>query len=76
VAGLQARGYTWDKWDVVGVNQYKDQKTYADLYKQSIERKEHCSAFIATGDATIDGQIVIGHNTWYPYNEDFTYYRT
>lgn len=27
-------------------------------------QKTHCSAFIATGDATADRDIVIGHNTW------------
>jgi hypothetical protein len=30
-----------------------------------------CSAFIASGDATADGDIVMGHNTWWLYNEDF-----
>ena len=27
-------------------------------------RKSHCSAFIATGDATADGRIVIGHESF------------
>ena len=27
-------------------------------------KKDHCSAFIATGPATADGQMVFGHNTW------------
>lgn len=26
-----------------------------------------CSAFIATGDATVDGKIVVAHNSWYFY---------
>lgn len=29
--------------------------------------KGHCSAFIATGNATSDGEIVIAHNTWECY---------
>jgi hypothetical protein len=29
--------------------------------------EEHCSAFIATGNATKGGKIVIAHNTWFPY---------
>lgn len=29
--------------------------------------KDHCSALIATGNATTDGKIVIGHNTWESY---------
>lgn len=28
------------------------------------DAKEHCSAFIATGSYTKDGQVVIAHNTW------------
>jgi hypothetical protein len=28
-----------------------------------------CSAFIATGDATTDGRIVMAHNTWFKYIE-------
>jgi hypothetical protein len=28
--------------------------------------KEHCSAFAATGSATRDGKMVIGHVTWWP----------
>jgi hypothetical protein len=27
----------------------------------------HCSAFIATGDATLDKGIVMGHNTWWDF---------
>lgn len=34
---------------------------------------EHCSAFVATGDATTDGQPVMGHNTWYAYHDNFMY---
>ncbi|UVJ45923.1 phospholipase B family protein [Pseudomonas sp. LS1212] len=30
----------------------------------SIKGKSHCSAFIATGSATTDGQIVLGHETF------------
>lgn len=31
------------------------------------EHKNHCSAFIATGSYTKDGQIIIGHSTWQTY---------
>lgn len=31
------------------------------------EHKNHCSAFIATGSYTADGEIVIAHNTWQTY---------
>jgi len=75
VAAIQARGYSWDKWDIVAVNGWADQdEVYWDLYEQSLKEKETeekggCSAFIAAGDATTDGQIVIGHDTWYSYSD-------
>jgi len=31
------------------------------------DKKERCSAFIATGDATKDNGIVMGHNTWWDF---------
>jgi hypothetical protein len=31
------------------------------------QEKHHCSALIASGNATKDGKIVIGHNTWESY---------
>src|ERR1700733_4486030 len=27
---------------------------------------DHCSAFAATGSATRDGRMIIGHTTWWP----------
>ena len=38
--------------------------TQGDWYKQQKADFEHCSAFIANGDWTTDGRIVIAHNTW------------
>ncbi len=71
-ASLQARGYDWDIWDVVACNQWADQDAFQSSQKEP-EEPEGCSAFIATGDATTTGEIVIGHNTWYPYEKDFMY---
>ncbi|WMJ86870.1 C45 family autoproteolytic acyltransferase/hydolase [Anaerocolumna sp. MB42-C2] len=31
------------------------------------DKTEHCSAFIAAGDATKDNEIVMGHNTWWDF---------
>ncbi len=31
------------------------------------DKKERCSAFVATGDATKDKGIVMGHNTWWDF---------
>jgi len=65
VAGLHARGYTnWDRWDVVAANAWADMGTY----------EGGCSAFAATGDATTDGQIVLGHITMSGKAGDFMYY--
>lgn len=69
-AGLRSKGYDWDLWDVVAVNAWADQGLYEEMAEEDQDR---CSAFIATGDATVDGKIVMGHNTWCPYNEDFMY---
>lgn len=64
VDGMHARGYDdWDRWDVVAANAWADWAVY----------RESCSAFIATGDATTDGQIVTGHITMYDKNLDFMY---
>jgi Phospholipase B. len=73
-AGLQAKGYDWDVWDVIACNQWADQEAFQAPYQEErSEEPEGCSAFITTGDATITGEIIIGHNTWCPYNEDFMY---
>ena len=41
-----------------------DAPPYADRKGDSV--KDHCSAFAATGPATRDGKMVIGHVTWWP----------
>ncbi len=65
VAGLQARGCTdWDRWDIVAANAWADLGTY----------EGGCSAFIAAGEATTDGQIVAGHVTMSSKSRDFMYY--
>jgi len=80
VAGLKAAGYNWDMWDVTAFNAWADIDAYWDAYFEKVHPKgqthllpcweKGCSAFIATGDATVDGQIVIGHNTWAGYAGD------
>jgi hypothetical protein len=65
VDGLHTQGYTeWDRWDVVVANAWADLGTY----------EGGCSAFVATGDATTDGQIVAGHVTMSSKSGDFMYY--
>src|SRR5208282_1125053 len=41
-----------------------DKPPYADRIRDSVV--DHCSAFAATGPATRDGKMVIGHVTWWP----------
>jgi len=41
-----------------------DAPPYADRKRDSV--MDHCSAFAATGPATRDGKMVIGHVTWWP----------
>ena len=60
--------------DVVALNGYFDIVSYHYWLKSKeigpsvrLARAEHCSAFIATGDNTEDGRIVLAHNTWFQY---------
>jgi hypothetical protein len=80
-AGLRAAGYkNWDIWDIVAFNAWADIEAYWDAYFEKVRLhsgfikppmwSKGCSAFIATGNATEDGQIVIGHNTWAGYAGD------
>jgi hypothetical protein len=65
-AGLHARGIKADLWDVVAANQWADQSVYAPGAGRSTIGR--CSAFIASGAATVDGEIVMGHDTWTSYD--------
>ncbi|HEU0121155.1 MAG TPA: C45 family peptidase [Bryobacteraceae bacterium] len=77
VNGLLARGVKLDIWDVVAMNAYLELGPYYVPFWESkqpdgeqakhIPLPERCSAFIATGDYTTDGKIVMGHNTWSGY---------
>jgi Phospholipase B len=76
--GLKARHSALDLWDVVAINAYEE---LADYYLPWLNHRNHhpnppgavppgrCSAFIATGSATKDGQIVIAHSNWSSYVE-------
>lgn len=35
-------------------------------YKPGLSATDHCSAFAATGKATRDGRMIVGHVTWWP----------
>jgi hypothetical protein len=74
VAGLAAKGVKADRWDLVALNALEELPYY---YVPWLDRKEgktptshapgNCTAFVATGNATKDGKIVMGHNSWTNY---------
>ena len=74
VAGLNAKGVKSDRWDLVALNALEELPYY---YVPWLDKKEgkppvthapgNCSAFVATGAATKDGRIVMGHNAWTNY---------
>jgi hypothetical protein len=86
--GMHAAGYQQDDlWDVVALNAAMDGACYAELLPPNdptsaaaaaavaaarTKFEGGCSAFIATGDATVDGRPVMGHDTWTAYAGCFT----
>ena len=76
-AGLNARsGSALDVYDIVALNSFEE---VPDYYVPWLNKREkaadapnlkspgNCSAFVATGSWTKDGQIVIAHNNWTNY---------
>src|SRR6516165_4495433 len=75
--GLNARsGSALDVYDIVALNAFEE---VPDYYVPWLDKREkrtnapnlkspgNCSAFVATGSWTKDGQIVIAHNNWTNY---------
>ena len=75
--GLSARtGSALDVYDIVAMNSFEE---VPDYYVPWLNKREkmagapnlkspgNCSAFVATGSWTKDGQIVIAHNNWTNY---------
>ncbi len=74
VEGMKAAGISTTRDELVTYNGWKELLSYWwPTVKDSISpntpepMKESCSAFIANGRFTVDGQIVLGHNTWDDY---------
>ena len=71
-AGYSKAGVLTTLDDIIGWNAYMEITGYwwptvASQYVTQAplgNRKNHCSAFIATGSATTDGRIVIGHESF------------
>lgn len=74
--GVKARGGDVDLWDIVAMNGQMEIEEYyipwlmheKDKNKPQVSKAPgNCSAFVATGDWTQGGQIVIAHNNWTNY---------
>ncbi|WP_052418674.1 C45 family autoproteolytic acyltransferase/hydolase [Methanolacinia paynteri] len=71
--GANAAGTNVTFQDILGWNSYKETVGYwwpivkSGVYAGMEDEMDGCSAFIATGSATEDGDIVIAHTTWTPY---------
>ena len=77
-AGVQAAGFNYDALDIIVQNGYFELSDYylpsighvvddGTSHRGRISPPLKCSAFIATGDWTKDGNIVMGHNSWDDY---------
>lgn len=87
VEGALSKGVVVSVDFLFGMNMYLGVDPYFDpaLNKRGFRAKttkprasDHCSAFIATGDATRDGKIVMAHNThceyiWAPFSNVIQY---
>jgi len=75
--GLNARtGSMLDVYDIVALNSFEEVPDYYVPWLNKQEKAKNapnlkspgnCSAFVATGSWTKDGQIVIAHNNWTSY---------
>ena len=70
VEGMKIKGVETSRDELVALNGYVELMSYwwpsikDSIHSNSIIRpRESCSSFIATGNMTADGKIVLGHNT-------------
>ena len=70
VAGMEKAGKKITYQDMLFMNGFIDVlwHWYPQEKGKAKEPEPGCSAFIATGDATADGKIVMAHNSWYFYS--------
>jgi len=78
VDGLQAKKVKLDLDDIVAFNAFSELPDYyvpwldSQIHAENAtphEPEGHCSAFVATGSWTKDGQIVMAHSNWTTYIE-------
>ena len=74
--GLQKRGMSEDALDVLTTNAFfellgafEESERSKGIVPSSFSRLRHmrCSAFVATGEWTADGKVVMAHNSWDDY---------
>lgn len=73
--GAQSKGVNVSVDDILALNSYIELSDYYlpnyDAKHKHAEVVSHaptaCSAFVATGNATKDGKVVMGHNFWWGY---------
>jgi hypothetical protein len=73
--GAQSKGAKIDADDILALNAYIELSDYylpvfraKQTHSEVISRAPMaCSAFVATGNATKDGKVVMGHNFWWGY---------
>jgi hypothetical protein len=76
VEGMKMAGFETTEDEIVALNGYMELMGYwwpsvkDSIGSHSTDRpKESCSSFIATGSMTLDGKIVLGHNSMFSYWE-------
>ncbi|MCX5970166.1 MAG: C45 family autoproteolytic acyltransferase/hydrolase [Coprothermobacterota bacterium] len=67
LGSLEAPGEELTFEEVLGWNSLIDLSTMWAVNTSGSSLNDHCSAFIATGSYTQDGEIVMGHNSWADY---------
>jgi len=66
--GARIKGVEISYEDILALNSLIDLYSWWEIEESGQAlRTHHCSAFIATGDWTSDGKMVIAHNTWGSY---------
>ena len=78
VDGMKTAGVSTSTDELVALNGYMELMWYwwpsvKDSIKSHLpeHQKQSCSSFIATGSMTVDGKIVLGHNSMVGYQDPF-----
>ncbi|MCR4428551.1 MAG: phospholipase B family protein [Caldiserica bacterium] len=73
--GARAKGEEVSYEDILTLNGLIDLTTWIEVRSGVSQNSgDHCSAFIAIGDWTEDGGIVMAHNTWWGYAQFYPWH--